>query len=369
MPLLRPVPMFYSYRKVDSYNCPLKIILAQRGIGKTFGAVKNKCVWKFIKTGKIFIYVVETQEMVKVLTQNHGEKFFSEIIAKTSKCDSYKNRTIYAALTGANISEFTMSKENPTQALTIGGTIKIGGQTAGYIVAYNDYGNLKRNNFTNVGTIVLDEFIPEERDIRNLRDPYKISSVVNTVARLNDVEIVMLANTIRLDDPILERFGLTDIKLGEIRKIMVKGKLLGVCHYVDPAEYQEYTQASSASVAGLFSEALSETNLNKNEFVNTIDSGLLLPKQLSPNHLFCCVHGDGISVRIHATQDYNYYYVLADYGRNTRLRYCLDKKYTSPVVRYAPEFAEILRGLYESNALRFENNTTYFYFKSILKIA
>lgn len=366
---------YYSYRKIDSYGCPLKVIISRRGLGKTFGALKDKCVWRFIEKNKRFIYVVETREMVKFLTQNHGEKFFSAIIEFCKANPSSKNNKIYNALAGSNIDDYitpeqyNQNKGNPKSAEAIGGAIRIFRQTAGYIVAYDDYGNLKRNNFVNLGTIVFDEFIPEERDVRNLKDAYRLTSVVQSAARMQDVEIIMLANAIRADDPILERMGLNNVKPGEFRKIRIDGELFGVCHFVDNAEYETFNQAAQKTVANKFARLLGETNLDTNTFSNNITQDLLIPAKLNPNHLLCCLHGDnGTSVRIHATQDYKQYYVLSDYGKNTRLRYCIDQKNISPVVFYNPQWGDLLKQKYQLNQLRFESNTVYFAFKSILKI-
>lgn len=364
--------MYYSYRKIDGYGCPLEIIISRRGIGKTFGAVKDKCIWRYITEGKRFIYIVQTVEMVKTLTMNKGEKFFSAIIEYCKDNPSNKNNRIFDALGGSIIEDFIIKDKDENkatkQAETIGGAIRINGETAGYIIAFDDYGNMKRNNFIKVGTIVIDEFIPEKRDIRNLRDPYKIVSVIQSIARLQDVNIVMLANAIRTDDPILERLGLTNLHAGEFRKIKLDGEIFGVCHFVDNKEYAEYDAKQNKSIAGKFARLLGETSLDKNEFSDQLDKGLFLPERLKPNHLLCCLHGDGLSVRIHATNDYKEYYVMHDYGSNTRKRYCIDKKDISPTVYLSPMWGEQIRNQYQLGNLRFETQTVFFYFKSILKI-
>lgn len=364
--------MYYNWREIDGYGCPLKIVLSRRGLGKTFGAVKDKGIWKFMKHGKMFVYVVETKDMVKELCQNKGQKFFCNIIEFCDQNPSSKNNEMYKALIGSEVSEFEFQKtksKDSTPAMTVGGAIKIQNKTAGYIVAYNDYGDLKRNNFLNPGTIIFDEFIPEERDIRNLRDPYKMVSVVESVARLKDVEIVMLGNSVRADDPVLIKLGLTNMKLGEFRRIYIDGELFGVCHYVDPEEYKKFDEVKQKTTAYKFAKLMGENTLNENTFKGAITDDLLLPNKLEPNHLLLCLHGaDGISVRINATQSFNSYYVLTDYGRNTKLRYCVDRKYMTPFVRYSSIWYETLNELFQANKLKFENNMVYFYFKTIMKI-
>lgn len=360
--------MYYSYRRIDGYGLPLEIILARRGIGKTFGAIKDKCIWKYITKGKRFIYVVHTLEMVKTLTQNRGERFFAGVLKYARENPSCKNRRILDLLEGSKVEDFEMLDKTRPNSYTVGGAIKAGNQTMGYIVAFDDFDNLKRNNFIDVGTIIIDEFIGEKTDIRVLKKRYKMVSTVQSIARTQDVQIVMLANTVRSDDPILERLGIQNMKAGEFRVLKVDGEPFGVCHFVDNNEYEDFSKMADNSVAGKFAKLLGETTLDENIYSDLINKDLLLPAKLAPNHLMVCIHGEVGSVRIHATQDHSIYYVLEDYGSNNRRRFCIDKKYVSPCVYYNPEWKDVLLNKLENNQLRFESNGIYFLFKSILKI-
>ena len=167
----------------------------------------------------------------------------------------------------------------------------------------------------------------------------------------------------------MEVLGLTDLKPGEFRKIYDEFGLFAVCHYVDPNEYEKFNEVAQSTVSHRFAKLMKQTQLDNNTFANKISNSLLLPDKLKPNHLLFCLHGEsGMSVRIMATQDYSEYYVLQDYGRNTRLRYCIDKKNVTPVVRYNNLWKDTLMELYQANKLKFESNTIYFYFKNIMKI-
>ena len=53
--------MYYDFSKIDGYNCPVKIVISRRGLGKTFGKLKM-CTERFVTKQNRFIYVVETGE-------------------------------------------------------------------------------------------------------------------------------------------------------------------------------------------------------------------------------------------------------------------------------------------------------------------
>ena len=97
--------MFYDYSKIDGYHCPIKIVVSRRGLGKTFGKLKSYTE-KFLDKGERFIYIVETGEMVKELTKNNGEKFWSALLDYYSKCDTYRKRKYYEQLTSLEVEDF-----------------------------------------------------------------------------------------------------------------------------------------------------------------------------------------------------------------------------------------------------------------------
>ena len=159
--------MFYNWRKIEGYNIPIIVVVGPRGLGKTFPKVKG-VLCDFVDNESRFVYVVETIEDVKTLSANRGERFFSAIKEYLENETSKRSQHYYSALFGQNSAEI---EEGETDLVDTdnnfiqGGTIKISGKTAGYLIAINSYGNLKRNNFVNIKTIIIDEFIPEEIDI------------------------------------------------------------------------------------------------------------------------------------------------------------------------------------------------------------
>lgn len=267
------VGIWYDYSKLDSYNCPVKIVVSRRGLGKTFGRIK-RYVREFVFTANRFIYVVETGEMVKELTRNNGEKFFSALLEYLSECDTSRKRMLYSKITELKTDEDDETGRGgifnrKVNAKLTGATIKINGDTAGYIVDMNSYGEIKRNNFNKVKYIFVDEFISERLDKTSLENPKKISSILQSVARLRDVEVDMAGNSVRFDDPILSRLGFKIEKYGFYKKYDEHG-LFAVLHFVDPEDYPEFAEAHSKSVAGRFAKMIGETNEEENKFASDL---------------------------------------------------------------------------------------------------
>lgn len=359
--------MYYSYREIDGYNCPVRVILSKRGLGKTFGAVM-KGIKSHVVNGKRFVYVVETEEMIDQLSQNRGEKFFAGILDYLENKASKRERKILAPLLDTE-NEGAEVTEGETLNHIRGGVIKIAGETAGYIVAFNSFAKLKRNNFRDVKYIIIDEFIPETIDIRSLKNAYKIVSLVQSIARLQNVVIYMLANSIRANDIVLERLHLANMKIGEIRVIKDKYGAFVVGQMVNNADYQEFTDAADKSVAGRLASLMGEDSLERNEFNTGLKADMLIgdhPKQSS--FIACIIGANGEAFRIHVTKDLSETYILEDYGRNVRSRYCIEQKYITPNIHFRPEYKDYLTAKYESGRIKFDTPTTFMKFKMILNL-
>lgn len=267
--------MYYDFTKIDGYKCPVKIVISRRGLGKTFGKVKM-LFERFITKGYRFIYVVETDEMVKELTRNCGEKFWSALIEYYEKQDTSRKRYFYKTITELKLiddDEVIDEKERlfkrSVKARIVGGTIIINGDTAGYIVSLSSFGELKRNNFAKVKYVLVDEFISEKLDKTSLDNPRKVSSIIQSIARLKDITLYLLGNAIRKDDPILSRMGFKLDRYGIYKKYDDYG-LVAVLDFVNPADYPDFANAHDKSVAGRFAKMIGETNEEENQFIENL---------------------------------------------------------------------------------------------------
>lgn len=298
--------MHYNWSKLDGYPCPVKIAIGQRGIGKTFGKIKSCTEDVAIKLKKKerskFIYVVETGEMVVELTKNNGEKFWIALLNYYEKCDTSRKRYFYELLTELKVTEDDeegIIKKRKINAKVRGGTIFINGETAGYIVDMNAFGELKRNNFDGVDYVIIDEFISETLDKTSLENPKKISSIIQTIGRLRNIKIYMMANTVRQDDPILARMGFKLEKYG-IYKIYDNEGLFAVLDFINPADYPEFNEKHNASVAGRFAKMLGETNEEENKFKADLPKSrrLVIPCKYKKSGFSCNIVRDNIIITV-----------------------------------------------------------------------
>lgn len=255
----------YDWSRVDGYNCPVKIVVARRGIGKTFPKVKM-CFERFVTRGERFVYVVEQDDDVKELSKNNGEKFWSKLIEFYEEQDTARKRYFYNKITSLELDAEEDNKElRKSSAKVSGSTIKINGETAGYILDMYSFANIKRNNFVKIKTIIIDEFISEKLDKRSLQNPERIVSIIQSVARLENVRIYLLGNSVRKDDSILSRMGFKIENFG-LYYVRDEYGLFAVLDFVDPSDYEEFERRANKSVAGRFAKMLKADNEERNEF-------------------------------------------------------------------------------------------------------
>ena len=372
-PLLSVINMsiYYDFSKIDSYVCPVKIVLAQRGIGKTFAKVK-KCIETYITKGTRFIYVVETGDMVNELTRNNGEKFWCNILEYYNQQDTSRKRYFHNKLTRIEVVSDGEDevKQQAQNIKVIGGTIRINGGTAGYIIDMNSFADLKRNNFANVEYVIVDEFISEKLDKTVMLNPRKLSSIIQSIARLKNVKIYMFGNSVRPDDPILARMGFKLTRYGYYFKHDSEG-LFAVLHFVDPADYPEFREASKKSVAGRFAAFMGETNEEENSFATDLPSNRrCLRFNFKKNGWFINIVRDDMIITLKEMADGNIACIPFT-GRNTQNLYCLNEREQGFKlgyhIRWYKELRQTIQNMISANVIYYYSEIEYTKLKTIIK--
>lgn len=228
-----PKSLFYNYDKLWSYNALINFIVAERGVGKTYGAIKSG-INDFLKNGRQFVYLRRT----KVELEESLPKLFDAIIAN----DEFPDHTFHVE----------------------GTTLFCDDQIIGYGMALSTARNLKSNTFTNVYTIIFDEFIIESSASHYLKKEVNcFFNLIETVMRLRDFRAVLLGNAVSVSNPYFDEFGI-DKPYGSQYKLYRGGLIL--VNYAKNKAYQDYKKTTRF---GRLIEGTSYGNYAiQNEFLN-----------------------------------------------------------------------------------------------------
>lgn len=198
---------FYTYNKVLSYNIPVNVIIAQRGIGKSYGA-KDFVISQFLKRQSQFLYLRRYEnELKEVFETKDGSKtdFFNDIAPKyNSHILQAKNRKFY-----------------------------IDKQCFGIAKRITEAQDLKSSSsFENIKTILIDEYGIEKNNHRFYlpNEGMILLGIFDSILRnRDDVRIFILSNAVDGIEysPLFSFFGLTlpynnEIKLFKENTILVQ---------------------------------------------------------------------------------------------------------------------------------------------------
>ena len=164
--------MYYNYNKILSYNAMLNFLIGERGVGKTYGASKF-VINQFLKKNEEFAYIRRYKPELSLVVP----KFFSALINNNEFPDNHlynKGNTFYC-------------NEKP----------------CGYAMKLSTAQDLKSSNYNNVKNIIFDEFIIEEgqKKLYLKNEVFIFLNLIETIARLRDVRIFLLANAVTITNP------------------------------------------------------------------------------------------------------------------------------------------------------------------------
>ena len=209
--------MYYDLSKVLSYNAFLNFLIGERGVGKTYSS--SKFVSKqFIKKGYEFVYVRRYKtELSKSIPQ------FYEALNKNIGLG------IEPELEGHNL-------------YTKGNKFYIDDHIAGYGLTLTTAQDFKSTNFSKVKYIIFDEFIIEEGQKHYLKNEVEnFLGLIETIARMNDVVILMLGNAVTVTNPYFLYF---DINLPYGNDIATYKDGLILVQYMKNEAYREAKKMS-----------------------------------------------------------------------------------------------------------------------------
>lgn len=201
--------MFYSPRKLLSYNALFNFVIGERGVGKTYGSLKF-VIKRFLLNKEQFIYL---RRFKTELPRDEGElfgKISNEFPGVTFEIEKGRDRQI----------------------------IKINDEVAGWCIPLSTSLVLKSNNtFSDVKTIIFDEFIIGKGVYHYLQNEVtQFLEFYETIARLRDVRVLFLANAISITNPYFNYFHL-EIPYNSEYRLYMNGNIC--VNYVKNLAYRE----------------------------------------------------------------------------------------------------------------------------------
>lgn len=326
--------MYFSYRKIDSYqDLPIKVIIGARGIGKTYG-LKKKFIKDFLYKGKKFIWLRDNEDAIDKLTENNGEKFFNDV-----------------------------SKEfNNLKYKVQNNAIFINDQHCGYFMSISTYYNYKGNAYEDIKNIGFDEFIKEKAQRTAKHRILQFVNTIETIGRTrNNYKIYMLSNALDRND---DFFTLFDIKISSFGLYTNKKKGISLIYAQNNPIYDK---AHKESISGkLLSNTVYDDSISNNVFMG--DDKLYYTRKPPKSKLLCILHNEeNKAVRLYESDDI--IYVEDDTNENQYLnkRFVNKLKNITTTTRLIPKiFKDMLKSNMSNSKIRFRNGYAYNIFTDFL---
>ncbi len=170
--------MWIDLSKIISYNALLNFIVAERGVGKTFGATQF-VTKQFINKKDEFVYI----RRYKSELQKAIPRFFEALVLEGKFPDHSFSRK--------------------------GMNLYIDDQLAGYGVTLSTAQQLKSTNFSKVKWIIFDEVFLEDGQGHYLKNEVEIFlGLLETISRMKNVRVLLLANATNSANPYFLYFNL-----------------------------------------------------------------------------------------------------------------------------------------------------------------
>lgn len=221
--------VFYSFNHICSYDAMWMMVCGGRGIGKTYGAIKD-AIKDWIKTGGEFVYLrrysTELEETIP--------SFFSAI-ERNNEFPGWDFRVQGRFGYASPVSERTAERRN--------------WRVICRFVALSQAQQMKGVNFAMTTRIIFDEFILEKIATHYLPNEYfTMLNFYSTVDRNEDrVKVFMLSNSVSIDNPYFSDMDIDpDLvnKNGVAKKFDNKGRVYMVAHFPESHAHKDYVAGS-----------------------------------------------------------------------------------------------------------------------------
>lgn len=319
--------IYLNFNKIMDYNAMLKIIVGERGVGKTYGA-KDYTINHYRKTKHTFLW----------LRRNATD--LEDAIGTPSQPKFYE----------------PFKEKYPTWNFEIEQTkkckfIKVNGNIYGYGMSLRQAESIKGTEFTDVDTIILDEFLVGDGGGHYLRnEPMYLLSIIETIGRLRPINVILLGNATSVANPYFDFFNIglpynSEFKTFKNNSIVV--------WYVKNEKYREAKKRSA------FGELVHGTEYERyaidNKFIN--DSNDFIVKRTPNSKLFFNIKTNGKIYGVWTEKDKMYISSKYNSSNNyTTITYELSNHNDKTLlVKKSSVFMKNLVNHYQVGKLFFEN--------------
>lgn len=286
--------IYYKGYEIFSYNALLNFIITERGLGKSY-FFKKWCVKHFLKKNKQFVYIRRYKsELKEAMMKNKTPKFFEQI----KNDDEMKN----------------IKLSNTKDTMTVNGKI------CGYAIPLSIANILKSSTYDDVDTIIFDEFLIDKGNYHYLQNEvYQLLDVIETVARLRDINVYFLGNAISITNPYFEFFNLSLPYNSEI-KTFKNGLIL--VQYKRNSVYREIKKKSR------FGKLIEGTDYGKYAIDNQMlrDSKSFIMKKSKNAKFYFILKINGKKYGIWNDYMNGYMYISKDYDPNCPVTFSLNSE-------------------------------------------
>lgn len=203
--------MFYDITPLLSRQSLLNFVLGERGVGKSYG-FKKFVINDYLKRGNEFVYIRRYKDELTIAC----DSFFEQLTDN----NEFEDHTLQVQVSKKKVTKF-----------------KCDGNVFGYAVPLTTASILKSATFGRVKTIVFDEFLicdPVHHYLRN--EVIQFLETIETIARLRDVRIILLANASTEANPYFDFF---NIKLDLKREFNTFKDGLITVQYIKNEQYRK----------------------------------------------------------------------------------------------------------------------------------
>lgn len=322
--------IFINFDKILSYGSFITFVLAERGVGKSYGA-KKFIINHYKKTGKQTVYLRRyNKELQEALMKKSIPIFFDQIK------DEFPN------------DKLSNSKE----------LLYYNKEVCGYAVALSTSNILKSSTFENVDTIIYDEFIIDKGTYHYLQnETTAFFEIIETIFRLRNGRVLLLGNAISITNPYFVELNLSLPYNSEYKifKKDNKGNPLLTVYYGKNLKYRETKKLTR------FGQLIEGTKYGKyaidNEFLR--DSKAFLGKKTKDAKFFFILKLNNKMIGVWIDYKQTKMFLSYDYDPNCPIIFSINSEdhdeHTILIKVRTSSFFHAIIDYYRSANLYFEN--------------